>query len=582
MFRAVRPRLTAVSRGRLAEGATLRITSLAALAALACCGKSDVKNGGLAGSAETPQVVPKPTFTVFGLAEMRGQIGPCGCTSDPLGDISRTAKLVVDARAAGPTLVVDAGSLLYSKSPIPLHQESQEELKADLLVRTYKDRLQSAAVGIGHADLVKGPAKLRFPRQAVNIAGAETAPPQVVAIGGTQVGVFGVVTADAVTGVEVKEPVAAAKAAVADLKKRGAQVVIGLVQATTRRDAATLVREIGGIDLAIAGLGINTPEPERVVHEAQKINDSWLVVPANRGQVLARLDVTVRGPGPFVDAGGVGAAKAKIATIDQQLATLDADIARFKADPNADKSFVSQKIEERAGLQGQRERLKKQPFDIPKTGNYFTLEMIRVSKGLACDKVVHDDVTAFYRASGEANVKAAAGVKPPPAAKGQPGYVGDDACADCHEDAVEFWKKTRHAGAWKTLVDRGQQFDYDCIGCHVTGWAEKGGANLAFNEPLRDVQCETCHGPASIHLAKLGEEKPVSVKRAPPEALCLTQCHTKEHSDTFEWKAYMRDVTGPGHGPVFREKLGDGPTGAQLRKAALDKAGRTLGAGCAR
>ena len=556
---------------------------LAALAALACCGKSDVKNGGVTGSGDGPQVVPKPTFTVFGLAEMRGQIGPCGCTSDPLGDLSRTAKLVVDARAAGPTLVVDAGSLLYSKSPIPLHQESQEELKADLQVRTYQQRLQATAVGIGHADLVKGADKLRFPRQAVNLSGDKlAAAPQLVTMGGAQVGVFGVVAPEAITGIQAGEPVAAAKAAIADLKKRGAQVVIGLVQAPTKRDAAKLVREIGGIDLAIAGLGINTPEPERVENEAQKINDSWLVVPANRGQVLARLDVTVRGPGTFVDAGGVGAAKAKLETIDEQLAGLDADLKRFEADPAADKAFIAQKRAERADLAKQREHLKTQPFAIPKTGNYFTLEMIRVSKGLACDKTVHDDVTAFYRAAGEANVKAAAGSKVPPPAKGQPGFVGDDGCADCHEDAVEFWKKTRHAGAWKTLVDRGQQFDYDCIGCHVTGWAEKGGATLAFNEPLRDIQCETCHGPASIHLAKLGEEKPISVRRAPPETMCATQCHTKEHSDTFEWKAYMRDITGPGHGPAFREKLGDGPTGAQLRKAALDKAGRTLGAGCAR
>jgi hypothetical protein len=46
--------------------------------------------------------------------------------------------------------------------------------------------------------------------------------------------------------------------------------------------------------------------------------------------------------------------------------------------------------------------------------------------------------------------------------------------------------------------------------------------------------------------------------------------------------AYMRDILGPGHGEAARKKLGDGPTGAQLRKAALDKAGRTLGAGCSR
>src|SRR5437588_5862849 len=87
---------------------------LAMLVLVACCSKSEVKGGG----ASADPVPTKPTFTLFALAEVRGQIGPCGCTSDPLGDISRTAKLVEAARAAGPTLVVDAGSLLYSQSPV--------------------------------------------------------------------------------------------------------------------------------------------------------------------------------------------------------------------------------------------------------------------------------------------------------------------------------------------------------------------------------------------------------------------------------------------------------------------------------
>ncbi len=95
------------------------------------------------------------------------------------------------------------------------------------------------------------------------------------------------------------------------------------------------------------------------------------------------------------------------------------------------------------------------------------------------------------------------------------------------------------------------------------------------------MQCETCHGPASIHVAKGGEEKPSALRRAPPEDLCVS-CHTHEHSDTFQHDAYMRDIVGPGHGPELRKKLGDGPTGASLRKAALDKAGKHLGAGCTR
>ena len=171
-------------------------------------------------------------------------------------------------------------------------------------------------------------------------------------------------------------------------------------------------------------------------------------------------------------------------------------------------------------------------------------------------------------------------MSPPP--RGQASYTGTESCADCHDDQVKFWNKTVHATAWKTLVDRGQQFDLDCIGCHVTGWDKPGGSNLGHNDKLRDVQCETCHGPGSIHIKERGTETPAAVKLAPASDLCASQCHTKEHSDTFQLEAYLRDVLGPGHGEDRRKKLGDGPTGAQLRKAALDKAGRTLGAGCTR
>src|SRR5215471_5730681 len=77
------------------------MAAFALVAAAACCSKSEVKG---AGSDSLPA---RPAFTLFALAEVRGQIGPCGCTSDPLGDISRTAKLVEEARTKGPVLVVD-------------------------------------------------------------------------------------------------------------------------------------------------------------------------------------------------------------------------------------------------------------------------------------------------------------------------------------------------------------------------------------------------------------------------------------------------------------------------------------------
>ena len=556
-----------------------RIGVVALVLATACSSKSEVKTNGSGSASGKP-------FTIVALAEMRGQIGPCGCTTDPLGDIARTSQVAAGIRAARPTLVLDAGSLLYSKNPIPPHLRTQEELKADLLISTYKEALGVAAIGLGPADLANGTDKLRVPRHVVNLAAdtkVATEPPKIVDVGGARVGVFGVIAEGAVpqATLAITDPIAAGKAAAQKLRADGAQVVVALVQAASKKDAVKLVREIGAADIAIAGLGAAAPEPDDVEPEATKVDNTWLVIPGNRGQVVSRIDVTVRDGGPLVDAVGPGAAQAKIATIDKQIAAADADLAKMKADKDADPAFVKQKQAERDQLAKDKAALATTPLIIPAKGSYFTLEQIRINKPLACDTKVQSDVTAFYTAAGQANVKAAAGQKVAPPAKGTAGYVGTEACSDCHSDAVDFWKTTRHAHAWETLVERGQQFDYDCIGCHVTGWDKPGGSNLATNETLRDVQCETCHGPGSIHVAKGGEEKPPAIARMPDEKLCATQCHTTEHSDTFDLKPYLRDVTGPGHGANLRSTLGDGPTGGELRKAGLAKAGR-MGPNCVR
>jgi hypothetical protein len=343
-----------------------------------------------------------------------------------------------------------------------------------------------------------------------------------------------------------------------------------------------MARDIGGIDFTIAGLGAVAPEPDRIDIEATKVGDGWLVVPANRGQILSRIDIYMRGGRPFADAVGKGAATTRIAQLDKQIASLDAELAKFRQDKTADPKFIAAKQAERDELIAQKNRLASQPLASPAKGSFFTLEQLRINKTLACSAPVRDAIKAYDLAAGEMNVKAAAGKLPAPAPRGKAGYVGDEQCSDCHDEEMKFWKTTRHAGAWKTLVDRNQQFHYDCIGCHVTGWDQPGGTNMAKTEGMRDVQCEVCHGPGSIHVAKGGEERPFAVIRKPKDDLCATQCHTKEHSDTFELKAYSRDILGPGHGEEFRATLGNGPTGRELRSAALDKAGRTLGAGCAK
>ena len=143
-----------------------------------------------------------------------------------------------------------------------------------------------------------------------------------------------------------------------------------------------------------------------------------------------------------------------------------------------------------------------------------------------------------------------------------------------------MWASTGHARAWVTLDRVGKAFDYDCIGCHVTGWEQPGGSSLAASEGLRDVQCETCHGPGSIHIAIEDDEERsrATITKTPPETVCLG-CHTKDHSDLFEYQAYLRNITGLGHGEALRKELGDGPTASSLAEAARARIGNEIGAG---
>jgi hypothetical protein len=99
---------------------------------------------------------------------------------------------------------------------------------------------------------------------------------------------------------------------------------------------------------------------------------------------------------------------------------------------------------------------------------------------------------------------AVAGLRKPPDKDG-PTYVGSQACKSCHSYAYDIWKETPHHHAYQTLVaakrPSNRQYDGECIVCHTVGFGYQGGFKDPVNTPkLRDVGCEGCHGPASLHV----------------------------------------------------------------------------------
>jgi hypothetical protein len=538
---------------------------------------SGAKGG--SGKATTPE---DGRVTVFLTTELKGQIEPCGCTSDPLGDLARWAALVTEARAGGAAVLhIEGGSTLFEHPTLAPSKVTQERLTADLLVAAMKDPLGTVAVGLGPTDLADGAAAVRPPRMAANIAadaGLALAPPRVVDAGGIKIGLFGVVDPAAVRGrgIAAGDPAGAARDAVAALRKDGAHLVIGVLH-LERTSARALVKDVAGIDFALVGM--NVPDPalggRSVPHAADRVDDTWLIEPGAKGQVVSRLDVTIgRGEG-MADALGPG----RLPPLRKAAEALALDVARLRTAPDADRTFLETKEKELAEVKAQIAALERDPIVRPASGSYFTLEQLTINRRRPCAPALVQAKQALDRAVGEANLAAAAGALPSPAPDGTAGYAGTEECAMCHERAVSFWKETRHAGAWATLEKLGKQHDLDCIGCHLSGWEKPGGSTLAANEHLRDVQCEVCHGPGSLHVDSAGQRRD-TLTTDPGADLCAKQCHTPEHSDTFAFEPYLRDVLGPGHGGGRRKALGKGPTGRSLRKAALDRAGRALGAGC--
>jgi cytochrome c554/c'-like protein len=112
-------------------------------------------------------------------------------------------------------------------------------------------------------------------------------------------------------------------------------------------------------------------------------------------------------------------------------------------------------------------------------------------------------------------------------------FVRSEACKTCHEEAYKVWESSKHAHAFKTLEERHQDYNPDCVGCHTTGFRKPTGFLNAKSTPdLMNVQCESCHGPGIGHPDKLGKGYGTVAKD-----FCVT-CHTPENSPDFDALAY--------------------------------------------
>ncbi|MFL5264043.1 MAG: multiheme c-type cytochrome [Anaeromyxobacteraceae bacterium] len=467
---------------------------------------------------------PLPSqLTIVYTADLGGYVEPCGCSRDQRGGLPRAAAVLAQIRAEGhPVLFLGGGDLLFEGAPAPEVRE-QEELKARAIAEALR-KMGLAATLAGERDAAVGEAFARSTDLPFTRA---------VRLGAVGFGALGAV------------PAAPVKIAV--LHAGGTRAALERA-ADARADGVALL-------LASHRDSLLEDDANRALLDAPVP----VVQVQGRGQSLARIDLFLRGDlsRGFTALTGAAQRDAEVDLADERrleygkrreaaLAAGQVDLARVLASKMAE-------------LEARAKALRSEPLPEPPPDRpSLRVSFVPLVESLPEDRAVRAVVTRYYGEVARKNLaRARAEGRPcPDPAKDAPTYVGTDAappggtraCQMCHVTAYEQWKATPHARAYDTLARGGRQYDLDCIACHVTGWREAGGAcNVAATAGREDVQCESCHGPASLHAI----DPPGHIVRSPPPARCVT-CHTPENSTQFEYGSYLKRILGPGHGAPAR------------------------------
>jgi hypothetical protein len=265
--------------------------------------------GGEANTAATSNVpfAPGADLAFFYTAGVQGAAAPPAAPPNAPGGLARRATLVDQARLDAKAVVeVDAGDFLPAADDPAFAPPAAFERRARLILDAYQ-RMDVDAVTLGERELGVDSATLRkwltdtkLPVVLANVSGSDGKPlfaaTRVFQAAGHTIGVFGVVELgpDAAALAQrmkftVGDPVAAAQAAVRDLRAAGVELVVGLVHATGGADRARAIAAAApGIDLLVPAHAEPTVAGGAVAHDPRP---PLVLVAGAGGTRIGRIDL---------------------------------------------------------------------------------------------------------------------------------------------------------------------------------------------------------------------------------------------------------------------------------------------------
>lgn len=181
----------------------------------------------------------------------------------------------------------------------------------------------------------------------------------------------------------------------------------------------------------------------------------------------------------------------------------------------------------------------------------FEGAFIGLSKNLPEDQQIVDRIEGIKQKIYAHNQEAVTPGRQPQDSAASPifsGLAGSSRCQECHPLQAQFWSSTRHAGAYATLQRQQQNFNLDCLPCHITkipvhGKEEASAVASLLNLPqaLQSVGCEACHGASLAHV-----DAPETVKpQGKVEEKTCVACHSKERDSAFDYQQKNTKVRCP-------------------------------------
>lgn len=493
-----------------------------------------------------------PTLRIYAISTLAGALEPCGCVKNMLGGVDHAAALVAKGKQQAPhSLLLAAGPMWFMDPSLDPARQTQDVWKAESIADAMADMgLQAWTPGAN--DFAAGLEALRQLQKrsgakllAGNVSGQGSKWPAttLLDVAGLKVGVAGVTQLKAPAEMAVSDPRTALSGALQELNGQKAQIKVALL-AADRGEALRWIEGLPGFDVVLIGKASDQGDGNDATMAPVMVGDALVVQAPNHLQAVAMIDLFVTGEHQrFVDGTGLERAEQR-QSLERRIADLERRITEWQgksdikaADLAARRADLERLRVELRGLSG--------PLAPPK-GSFFRYEVSQVREELGTTAKVTERMGTYYKRVNDHNREAFKDRRPPPVEAGQSRYVGIEDCSDCHDEAVEFWRKTGHAKAYQTLVKEFKEFNLDCVGCHVTGYEQPGGSTVTFVANLKDVQCEQCHGPGSAHADD--PEKKGLIHRTPPKDLC-SKCHHSPHvQQDWSVEEAWTHIIGPGHG----------------------------------